>query len=314
MKKTLVGYTGFVGSNLAASRKYDFVYNSQNIEESFAQTHELVIYAGVRAEKFLANSNPAADNLLIQNAIRNIERMRPKALVLISTIDVYQTPNAVTESDIPSKDGLHPYGLHRLELEDWVRSNVSEHHIVRLPGLFGRNLKKNFIYDMIHLVPYMMKAELWESLAIESPLVSQSYVEAPNGFRKLAALSPASFMKLREYFSKAKFNALRFTDSRSRYQFYDLAALDGHIQLVLSKGFRLVNLCTEPVEVGELHEHVFGSRFVNIGPASPVSYDMRTEYVDALGGTGAYLASKATIMNAIRRHVLCSIEELKGGI
>ena len=49
----LVGYTGFVGSNIyaAAGDRIDAVYNSKNIEKAFGTNPDLLIYAGLRAEK-----------------------------------------------------------------------------------------------------------------------------------------------------------------------------------------------------------------------------------------------------------------------
>ena len=48
----------------------------------------MLIYSGMRAEKYLANANPEADMELVTQAQQNIERIAPKKLVLISTIDV----------------------------------------------------------------------------------------------------------------------------------------------------------------------------------------------------------------------------------
>ena len=57
----LVGYTGFVGSNIYASGEFDSVYNSKNIESAVGTGPDLLVYAGVRAEKFLANNAPEKD-------------------------------------------------------------------------------------------------------------------------------------------------------------------------------------------------------------------------------------------------------------
>ena len=44
----LVGYTGFVGSNICAvaGKEIEAVYNSKNIEEAFGTCPDLLIYAG----------------------------------------------------------------------------------------------------------------------------------------------------------------------------------------------------------------------------------------------------------------------------
>ena len=151
----LVGYTGFVGSNIyeAAGDKIDAVYNSKNIEEAFGTNPDLLIYAGLRAEKYLANNDPAKDMELILQAEDNITRINPKKLVLISTIDVFKNPKNVDENSEIDTENLHAYGFNRYQLELWVREKYPDTLIIRLPGLFGKNIKKNFIYDLslIHI-------------------------------------------------------------------------------------------------------------------------------------------------------------------
>jgi hypothetical protein len=61
MKKAIVGYTGFVGSNIYASGDFDGAYNTKNIQDAFGTCPDLLVYAGMRAEKFLANADPERD-------------------------------------------------------------------------------------------------------------------------------------------------------------------------------------------------------------------------------------------------------------
>ena len=90
--KLLVGHTGFVGSNLKEQVHFDGLYNSQNISEAFSTNPDWLVYSGVRAEKFLANSAPETDFEIIEQAIDNIRKINPKKLILISTVDVYPNP------------------------------------------------------------------------------------------------------------------------------------------------------------------------------------------------------------------------------
>ena len=75
MKTALVGYTGFVGSNLLKSHKFDGLYNSKNIQDAFGTCPDLLIYSGIRAEKFVANKYPEKDYDIILNAIENIKNV-----------------------------------------------------------------------------------------------------------------------------------------------------------------------------------------------------------------------------------------------
>jgi hypothetical protein len=69
--------------------------------------------------------------------------------VLISTVDVYRCSLGADEQTPVTREGLCAYGLHRYELEEFVRSRFAS-LIVRLPGLFGQGLKKNIIYDFLN--------------------------------------------------------------------------------------------------------------------------------------------------------------------
>lgn len=149
--KALVGYTGFVGSNLYASGDFDAAYNSKNIQEAYGTCPDLLVYAGLRAEKYLANNAPEKDMEQIMEAEHNIEKIKPKKLVLISTIDVFKEPKNVDERSVIDTENLHPYGYNRYQMELWVRKNYPDALIIRLPGLFGKNIKKNFILSLIHI-------------------------------------------------------------------------------------------------------------------------------------------------------------------
>ena len=144
----LVGYTGFVGSNIASKHDFTWKINSKNKEEAFGKEPDLLIYAGLRAEKFLANQNPEADLESINEAMEQIRKIRPKKLLLISTVDVYPDPVEVDEDSPIDTEKLLPYGANRYQLEQMVRKEWEDALIIRLPGLFGKNLKK-CDYEMI---------------------------------------------------------------------------------------------------------------------------------------------------------------------
>lgn len=261
--KSLVGYTGFVGSNLNLSTHFDKLYNTQNIEDAFNTSPELLIYAGVRAEKYLANQFPEKDLASILEAEEIIKKINPKKLVLISTIDVYSNPINVNENTSIYENNLQPYGFNRYQLEKWVSKNFSEHLIVRLPGLYGHNIKKNFIYDLIHIIPSMLTHDKFTELSYKEPIIKQYYHELENGFYKCNVLTKEETDLLKQSFKNLGFSALNFTDSRSMFQFYNLKYLWGHIEQALSNNITLLNLSTEPVQISELYHYVTGESFHN---------------------------------------------------
>ncbi len=150
MANALIGYTGFVGGNLLAQGRYTELYNSKNIDSIRGRRFDLVVSAGCKAAKWIANKEPAADRAGVQALMHALEDVEAERVVLISTIDVYPHPVEVDERVQPRTEDAQPYGRHRLELEHFVRARFGNALIVRLPGLFGMGLKKNVIFDFLH--------------------------------------------------------------------------------------------------------------------------------------------------------------------
>lgn len=150
MRAALIGYTGFVGSNLL--RQYDFTdfYNSQNFHEMKEENYDLVVCAGVSAVKWMANKEPGKDLASIKALEGVLATINAKQFILISTIDVYAVTQSKDESFDCASMQNHAYGTHRLECEKFCAEQFDDCTIVRLPGLFGEGLKKNVIYDLLN--------------------------------------------------------------------------------------------------------------------------------------------------------------------
>lgn len=302
MKKALVGYTGFVGSNIAAAGDFDALYNSKNIEDAYGTCPDLLVYAGLRAEKYLANNDPEKDMELILQAEHNITKINPKRLVLISTIDVFKNPIDVDEMSNIETEGLHAYGYNRYQLELWVRENYPDALIIRLPGLFGKNIKKNFIYDYINVIPFMLRKEKFEELSECNPELRKYYIKQENGFYKVQ-VDQKDKNTLKKMFQELGFSALNFTDSRSVYQFYNLARLWKDIQIALDAGIRLWHPATEPVSAGEVYEYLTGKKFVNKLSVKPANYNYKTIYEKVYGGNNRYICDKNEVLREIKQFV-----------
>ncbi len=301
--KTLVGYTGFVGSNIHSAGQFEAVFNSKNIVEAYGTNPDLLIYAGLRAEKYLANEMPEKDMEQILQAEENIFRIHPKKLVLISTIDVFNMPRNIDENSKIDTENLHAYGYNRYKLELWARENYPDALIIRLPGLFGKNIKKNFIYDYINIVPYMLKRTKMEELICKDRELNEYYTLQDNGFYKVNPLTDQERAFLKKKFIELGFSALNFTDSRSVYQFYDLGRLWRDIQTALKEGIRLWHPATEPVSAGEIYEYLRGEKFNNELDGDPVFYDCRTVHDTLFGGENGYICSKQDVLKNIKRFV-----------
>lgn len=274
----------------------------KNIKDAFGTNPELLVYAGIRAEKYLANQDPAKDWKQIEEAEDQILKISPKKLVLISTIDVFKEPSGVNENTRMETDGLHAYGYHRYLLECKVREHYPDALIVRLPGLFGKNIKKNFIYDYMQVIPFMLKEEtLWE-LSKKAPLISNYYEKQDHGFYKIN-VPDSERESLKDAFRQSGFTALHFTDSRSIYQFYNLRRLWKDIQTALHHGIKLLHTATEPISAGELYHHLTGQTFINELEGIPAFYNYKTIYDKLYGGKDGYLYDKIHILQEIKSFV-----------
>jgi nucleoside-diphosphate-sugar epimerase len=149
MPNALVGHTGLVGTTLKRQTAFDELYNSSNVEALANRHFELLVCAAAPAEKWKANADPAQDLANLARLQAALGSATADRVVLISTVDVYPSPIDVDEHTAIAADGAQAYGRHRLALERFATERFDT-HVVRLPGLFGRGLKKNVIYDMLH--------------------------------------------------------------------------------------------------------------------------------------------------------------------
>ena len=222
---------------------------------------------------------------------------------MISTIDVFKKPSGVDENSVIETDGLHAYGYNRYLLECWVRENYPDALIIRLPGLFGKNIKKNFIYDFINVIPFMLKEDKYLELSQKNPEIMNYYVKQDNGFYKVS-VKDEEREGLKNMFKESGFSALNFTDSRSRYQFYYLRNLWADINTALKAGIKLWHPATEPVSAEELYKYLTGEEFVNELDGIPADYDYRTIHDAAFGGSSGYISDKAKVLKDIKRFVI----------
>ena len=264
------------------------------------KTFDRVVCCGVRAEKWLANIRPEQDIERIQTLERVLDEVTAGEFIHISTVDVYDKKTAVDESHKINAADCDHYGRNRLVFEGYVSNRFNNSYIVRLPGLFGTGLKKNFLYDILNPVPAFLAPKLFDSW---DGVIPASGIEKLKSFYTLRSdgiYARSIFGNDREIldiFSPAGFSALSFTDSRSSFQFFDLAGLAGQLDTIVASGVRLINIVSEPVTAAEIYKHFSGNDFVNEISASPVAYNIRTLH----GNADGYQFSKQEILEKITR-------------
>jgi sugar phosphate isomerase/epimerase len=147
-KNALIGWTGFVGLELLGHLDDCDLYNSSNIVSLASKSYECIYFAGLPAEKWKINQAPEADETNLKNILRILDTVAADRFVLISTVDVLDA--TVSQAEDGTVWATHPYGVHRRQMEEYVAGRYADHLVLRLPGLFGRGLKKNVLYDLIH--------------------------------------------------------------------------------------------------------------------------------------------------------------------
>lgn len=302
MTTAIVGYTGFVGSNICRSHQFEKQYNSKNITEAFGTCPDLLVYAGVRAEMFTANHYPEKDLENIKEALDNIKRINSKKLVLISTISVYPDMNEGNEDTVIYPNSLKAYGKNRLWLEDTVRREFPNALIVRLPALYGKGIKKNFIYDLIHYIPGLLKTDKCNELMADSPL-KKFYADRGDGFYKCIAETEEDRQQLKVFFRGKGFSALNFTDSRSCYQYFNLANLWDLIEKSIKMGIKLLTITSEPIKSAELYKLIYGNEFVNVINPNYPDQNLKSIHAEEFGGKDGYIYSKEYVLNDLKNFI-----------
>ena len=146
----LIGYTGFVGSNILEKMEFEGRFNSKNINEITDNSYDLVVSSGLPSLKWYANKYPEEDLENIKNLIDDLKNVKCNKFVLISTSDIYA--NISNNPNLVKCDENHfPYGYNRYYAEQEIEKIFGDKlTIIRLPLLFGNNLKKNVLYDLMN--------------------------------------------------------------------------------------------------------------------------------------------------------------------
>lgn len=311
MKKGLIGYTGFVGNNLDSQIKFDEKYNSKNINEIKGKQFDIVYCAGVSAIKWFANQNPDKDMEGINSLIENLKAIKTKIFILISTIDIYTEFENINEDTLPNISKQDAYGKNRYYLENWVKNNFENYLIVRLPALFGKGLKKNFIYDLLNPIPSIIVKSKWQELEEnlkneEFEYLKEAYEKDNNeNYQLKKEIEKTKKYTLEEVLRNYGFTSLIFTDTRSSFPFYYLNNLSKDIEKAIEEKIKVLNISVEPLTCREVAKEIFGLEIENIlEDKSPVHYDMKSKYYKLYNGENGYLYNKEVTIKYLKEFVI----------
>lgn len=305
--RALVGHSGFVGSNLKASARFDALFNSRNIDEIRGRAYDLVVCAAAPATMWAANNDPEGDLRNILGLLDHLRSARIGRLAVVSTIAVFDDPAAGYDERRASYETGKAYGRNRRLLEEAARDAFDRVHVLRLPALFGRGVKKNFIFDILNPVPSFLKPEKLRELLSGMAPGDAAMVErffAPDDalgmqrFDRAEASKTGETAALGEIFAEAGFTALNFTNSQSRFQYYDLARLWGDIERCVALDIEVLNVAAAPLKAGDVYRELTGKDFSNTAPPL-YAEDMHSLHAAHWGGSGPYLYSASDTLSAL---------------
>ena len=118
-------------------------------------------------------------------------------------------------------------------------------------------------------------------------------------------------MELKQLFNSIGFTAMNFTDSRAKFQFYNLSNLWNDINLAFGNNIKKLNIATEPIEVSELYTYLYPDKnFKNEISDNIPNYNFKTKYSELFGGKNGYIQSKEVILKDIKEYVDSETERL----
>ncbi len=309
MKSGLIGYTGFVGSNLKKQYEFDDLYNSKNIYKIKNKKYDILICSGIPSSMWLANNNPKKDLQNIKNLLNVIISIKATYLVLISTAAVYEQPlNCFNENSEKFEQDL-PYGRNRRYAESVIAENFNNYSILRLPALFGKNLKKNFIYDLLNQEPAYIPEDkfncILSKLNENDHNLLRNYYDFHEDkdifvFNKIKAEKNGKRSYILRTLKKADFTALNFTNAESLYQFYNLKHLKKDIDIAIDNNIRILNICSEPVKAKDIAKFFFNINYDNYNGKEPLYYDMKTIYAKKWDKIGDYQYCKDEVYTDLK--------------
>lgn len=304
MAAALIGYTGFVGAVLAHQHQFTHKFNSSNIHSSHGGDYELVVCAAAPGSMFSANREPDLDARRVDQLIESLTNIKAEKFVLISSIAVLDRFDAgYDEAHFETQIEL-AYGRNRARLEHAVKEHFDHSLIIRLPALFGPGLKKNFLFDMLNLLPSMLTKDLFGQFKGVLPAELSQQLNAIYALDQATSLycidralleQSGNRKALEEAALESGYSALQFTNPKSRFQFYNISQLWSDIEKCFKNDLTLLHIAPEPLEAGEIFKSVNGYDMPS-NTARFHSEDMHSMYAHLWGRNGPYTHDTRAIL------------------
>lgn len=149
IKNAIIGHTGFIGNFLKKELNIKYNFSTKNIFKISKYKIDRVYCAAPSSLMWKVNKNPTNDLKNIIKLCSILNKTEIKKFILISSIEVYANKNNCNEKSPTSTEPL-TYGSNRAFFENFVKARFPDHHIIRLPIVYGKGFKKNILFDLIN--------------------------------------------------------------------------------------------------------------------------------------------------------------------
>lgn len=303
----IIGHTGFVGSTLCSQKEFEARFNRVNISTVGEHSFDTVVCAAAPGSMLTANLRPSSDLAAIEALIKDLDRLQTRRFVLISTIAVLADPAGGEDEGTRAFQTGIAYGRHRRRLEAFCEDRFEDCLVIRLPALFGRGLRKNFIFDLMNPVPSMLTewrlTELLDRLTpnLRNPLAELYTPDTKTGMHRLDR-DGLNALPMRASVDRgvreAGFAATQFHNPNTTYQFYDMARLWDDIVVAMEAGLQHLHLAVSPLRASQIHACLLGERMPQT-VADLHLEDMRTVYAPLWGREGPYIEDADTVLRKL---------------
>jgi hypothetical protein len=98
-------------------------------------------------------------------------------------------------------------------------------------------------------------------------------------------------------------NCLEAINPASVFQYYDMSCLWDDIAVILKENIPLINLATEPVATGRIHQEFFPELLIGSQAAPAASYDIHTRHAAIFGKSNPYRCDATEVLERLGRFI-----------
>lgn len=308
----IIGNRGLVGLNICLNHNFPHQFNSSNIPNHYDGEYDTVVCAAAPGSMLLANRDPVSDERSIDQLMQQLSALRCNNFILISTIAVLADHCESKSEDADDFETSAAYGINRRKLEIYCRQKFDSCLIVRLPALFGKGLKKNFIFDILNPVPSLLARPNHNYIKDILPLFLRPLFLMAFEWDTEISMYKIDRVKLDASPDKCELeswlinsgnSALNFTNPDSIFQFYNLNRLWADIEIAFTSGLRLLHISPAPLKAEKIYCSVKNTNMPQpSGSINAKKYeqDMQTLHSHLWGSHNSYITQEQEIINEIK--------------